>query len=101
MRWNLRKTGARRVIAVILGGLFLALGAYQVWGAKGFFALRRRLQEEQEWQQRNLALRRENEALQKRIHDLRTDPQAIDKIAREEYMLAAPGDKVLLAPQKK
>ncbi|HYM11234.1 MAG TPA: septum formation initiator family protein [Bryobacterales bacterium] len=88
-------------MAATLGGLFLALAAYQVWGAKGFFALRRKLREEQEWQQRNVALRRENEALEKRIHDLRTDPKAIEKIAREEYMLAAPGETVLLAPRKK
>jgi cell division protein FtsB len=101
MRWNFRKTAARRAIAATLGCLFVALAAYQVWGAKGVFALRRKLQEEHEWQQRNLVLRGENEALQERIHELRTDPTAIEKIAREEYMLAAPGDKVLLAPQKK
>lgn len=101
MSWNLRSRGTRRAIAASLGGLFLALLAYQVWGENGYFALRRKWQEEREWQERNEALRRKNEALQKRIHELRTDPKAIEKIAREELMLARPEDRIILAPQKK
>ena len=101
MSWNLRKPTARRAILASLAGLFLTLGAYQIWGANGFFALRRKLQEEREWRERNENLRRQNEALQKRIHELRTDPKAIEKIAREELMLAGPKEKVLLVPRKK
>lgn len=101
MRWNLRKATARRAILASVGGLFLALAAYQIWGANGYFALRRKLQEERDWRVRNETLRQQNEALQSRIHELRTDPKAIEKIAREELMLAGSGEKVLLAPQKK
>ena len=101
MRWNLRKPTARRVMKASLGALFLALAAYQVWGANGLAALHRKRQEQHEWQQKNEALRRQNDALQKRIHELKTDPKAIERIAREEYMLAGPGEKILLAPQKK
>ncbi len=101
MRWNLRKPSARRTLTASLGVLFLALAAYQVWGANGVVALRRKRQEEQEWQRRIEALRHQNETLEKRIHDLKTDPKAIEKIAREEFMLAGPGEKVVLAPQKK
>ena len=101
MRWSLRKPTARRTIAASLGCLFMALAAYQFWGTNGFFALRRKLQEEREWRERNEALSRQNEEMQKRIHELRTDPKAIEKIAREELMLAGSGEKVLLAPQKK
>ena len=101
MRWNLRKPTARRALTASLGGLFLLLAAYQVWGANGLVALRRRWQEEQEWRQRNEALHRQKEGLLKRIHELKTDPKAIEKIAREELMLAGQGEKVVLAPQKK
>src|SRR5712692_2079315 len=101
MSWNLRRPTARRAMLVSLSGLFLALAAYQVWGSNGFFALRRKLQEEREWRDRNEALQQQNEALQKSIHDLKTDPKAIEKIAREELMLAGSGEKILLAPQKK
>ena len=101
MRWNLRKPTARRALATSLAGLFLLLAAYQVWGANGLSAVYCRWQEEREWQDRNEALRRQNEALLKRIHELKTDPKAIEKIAREELMLAGQGEKVVLAPQKK
>ena len=101
MRWNLRKPTARRALTTSLAGLFLLLAAYQVWGANGLVALRRRWQEEREWRERNQTLRHQNEALLKRIHDLKTDPKAIEKIAREELMLAGKGEKVVLAPQKK
>ncbi len=101
MSWNLRRPTARRTVLVSLGGLFLALAAYQIWGGNGFFALRRKLEEERGWRDRNEALQQQNEALQKSIHDLKTDPKAIEKIAREELMLAGSGEKILLAPQKK
>lgn len=101
MRWNLRRPSARRTIWASIGGLFLALVAYQLFGANGFLAYRRKLQEEHEWQARNAALLRQNEALEKRIRRLRTDPATIEKIAREEMMLAGPKDVVILAPQKK
>ena len=101
MSWNLRKPSARRAIAIVLAMLFLALGAYQIRGANGLVSLRRRMQEEREWRERNEALRRQNEEIERRVHELRTDPKAIEKIAREELMLASPGEKVLLAPQKK
>ena len=84
-----------------LGLLFLALAAYHMWGANGLVALHRKRQEQRDWQARNETLRQQNEALQKRIHELKTDPKAIERIAREEYMLAGPGEKILLAPQKK
>ena len=101
MRWNLRKPTARRALKASLAALFIGLIAYQVWGANGVVALRRKRQEEQEWQQRIEALARQNKALEQRIHGLKTDPKAIEKIAREEFMLAGPGEKVVLAPQKK
>src|SRR5215470_8103147 len=101
MSLNLRKTQTRRAVALVLVLLFLALGVYQIRGANGLMALHRRRQEEREWQERNETLRRQNEELEKRVHELRTDPKAIEKIAREELMLASPGEKVLLAPQKK
>ena len=101
MSWSLRRSHARRTLAVCLGCLCLALGAYQIWGANGYRALRRKQAEQRQWEARNETLRRQNEELQKRIHELRTDPKAIEKIAREELLLVHPNDKIILAPQKK
>lgn len=101
MRWNLRKPDTRRAIWFTLTGLFLILAAYQVFGVNGYVALRHKRQEELDWRARTEALRRENEALEKRTHQLRTDPKAIEKIAREDMMLAGPGDRVIVTPDKK
>jgi len=43
---------------------------------------------------RNEALREENEQLQRTINALRSDPYAIEKIAREKLNLAKPDEKV-------
>jgi len=101
MGWNLRKPGVRRAVWLSLTGLFLGLAVYQVVGDYGLAALRRRRDEERAWQQRNDLLRRQNEALERRIHQLHTDPKAIEKRAREDLLMADPTDKVILAPQKK
>ena len=101
MRWNLRKPGVRRALMLGLGALAVALAGYQIWGANGWATLRRRQQEERDWAARNEALRRENEALQQRVHELHHDPRAIEKIAREELLLVKPDDRVILAPEKK
>jgi len=101
MRWNLRRSPVRRKVAVGLGLLFLAVAAYQVWGAHGYRALERRRHEQREWESRNESLRRHNTGLGERIHDLKTNPKAIEKIAREELLLVRPEDRVILAPQKK
>ena len=101
MGLNLRRPNTRRIVWMSLTGLLLAMAAYQVFGSNGLLALRRQLQEERQWQQRNETLRRGNQALQKRIHELRTDPKTIERIAREELMLADPAERIILTPQKK
>jgi len=40
----------------------------------------------------------ENKALTKEIHNLRTDPATIEKLAREELKLVKPGEVVLVTP---
>ena len=101
MHWNLRRPTARRTVACCLGMLFLAVAAYQRWGANGYWALERRLQEQRDWEARNEASRHNKADLEKSIHNLRTDLKTIEKIAREELKLVKPDDNVILAPQKK
>ena len=88
-------------MVLCLGLLFLAVAAYQKWGANGYWALEQRWQEQRGWETRNQVLRGHNADLEKRIHDLKTDPKAIEKIAREELLLVRPEDKLILGQQKK
>ena len=100
MSWNLRKAGARRTIAFCLGGLFLALAAYQVWGDHGYRALQRRRQEVREWEAKNQALHKHNSKLEKRIDDLHNRRGLIEKLAREDLRLGRPGERIIHSPQK-
>jgi cell division protein FtsB len=75
------------IIALVVGSLFGDRGILQV------IAQRQRAQE--------LALeieeiRAENARLATEIHALRTDPRAIERIAREQLGLARPGETVFL-----
>lgn len=51
-----------------------------------------------ELRQRNLELEQQNDRLSKRIDALRVDPRMLEKLAREEYGLIAPGETVYLFP---
>ena len=44
-------------------------------------------------------LNKENAALQQAVKELKTDPRAIEKIAREELILAKPGEIIIKIPQ--
>ena len=45
-------------------------------------------------------IERENQQLNEEIQALRTDPKAIEKLAREELKLVKPGEVVLVTPEK-
>ena len=83
---------------VILG---LALGAFaihDIFGAHGFLAMRR-TQKEMEQIRGNIArLDQENTALADQVNALKTDPKTIERIAREEFGLARPGEKIFKLP---
>ena len=84
---------------LFLGGLSLAMLAYQVWGDNGYRALLRRQQEQRHWEERNQNLSRHNADFQKRIHDLENDPKAIEKAAREDLGMARPDERVIRSPK--
>jgi len=100
MRWRVRRSNARRLMLAGLGGLFLALLAYQWWGQHGYRALQASRQEQRDWEARNEALRRRNAGLEKSILDLRTRPEPIEKRAREDLHWTRPGERVIRSPQK-
>ena len=79
------------VLAVVLGTA--------VFGENGILHLRR-LRAEVEALHRDVqALEVENERLTRAIGELRTDPAAVERIAREELGLVRPGERVLRFPR--
>ncbi|MGH7265741.1 MAG: FtsB family cell division protein [Candidatus Rokuibacteriota bacterium] len=83
----------------IVAGLLTMLLVVAVFGENGILHLRR-LRAEIEALHRDVqALDAENERLSRAIGEVRTDPAAIERIAREELGLVRPGERVLRFPR--
>jgi cell division protein FtsB len=75
------------IIALVVGSLF---------GDRGILQLMTQRQRALELAREVEEIRAENVRLAAEIHALRTDPRAIERIAREELGLARPGETVFL-----
>jgi cell division protein FtsL len=82
----------------ILAGFVLVLLAHDVFGTHGFLAMQKKRQEIQKVNAELDRLNKENAALDQDVKDLKTDPQTIKKIAREELGLAKPGEIIIKLP---
>jgi len=76
----------------------VVLLVHDIFGTHGFLAMRRKNQEIRKVNSALEKLNKENAALDKDVQDLKTDPQAIRKIAREELGLAQPGEIIIKLP---
>jgi cell division protein FtsB len=84
----------RRHVLKILGLALLALGIHDVFGAHGYLAMRRSQKQIEELRGEIERLNRENQQLAEHVNALKTDPETIEKIAREEMGLARPGEMI-------
>lgn len=76
----------------VAGFVFLVL--QDVFGAHGLVAMRRSQKEAAAVEKEIQQLNDENQQLQNRVQSLRSDPSAIERIAREEMGLARPGEYI-------
>jgi cell division protein FtsB len=84
----------------VLLALFVALlFVHDIFGAHGYLSMRRTQDGIKKVQFEIQTLNKENAALEQAIRDLKTDPRAIEKIAREELILARPGEIIIKIPQ--
>lgn len=90
----------RRNLRPILLLAFLALAIHDIFGTHGFLAMRRTQREIQQLREQIGKLNGENKSLADQVHALRTDPEAIERIAREEMGLAKPGELIFKLPPK-
>jgi cell division protein FtsB len=82
----------------VVAGLFLLLAGAAIFGDTGLLHLQRLRAEVAGLHRDVQALEAENERLSRAIADLRTDPAAVERIAREELGLVRPGERVLRFP---
>jgi len=77
----------------LAAGLALLL-LQDVFGTHGVLAMRRSQKEADEVRKEIDQINEENRQLQERVKALKTDPEAIERIAREEMGLARPGEYI-------
>jgi cell division protein FtsB len=83
----------------LITGLALLI-LQDVFGTHGVLAMRRSIKEAQQVQQEIDRLNTENQKLQDHVQSLKSDPAAIEKIAREDMGLARPGEYIFKIPPK-
>lgn len=88
----------RRNIRYFFALAFFLLLLQDVFGTHGLVAMRRSKIQIQAVQAQIQQLDQENQELQQRIHSLKTDPAAIEKIARDRMGLARPGEIIFQLP---
>ena len=71
------------------------------FGTHGYLAMRQKRQEIQKVRQELEKLDKENAELQQNVQDLKSDPETIRKIAREEYGLAGANEVIIKLPAQK
>jgi cell division protein FtsL len=83
----------------VLGLFVLALVVHDIFGTHGFIAMRRTQLEIQRVRKDIDRLNSENVQLSDEVKALKTDPHAIEKIAREELQRAKQGEVIIRVPQ--
>ncbi len=83
--------GFSLVLSFLLFVFFLA-------GDRGFLQVRKQRAQVGALQSEVSAIAERNEALEREVARLTKDPAAVEKIAREDLQLVAPGDVVLVLP---
>lgn len=96
-----RNTPAFRKRIFILGiaCLFLIMVVTSVFGKKGVMDIHRARQRLAELQAETLKLQQQKARLEAEIHELETNPRAVEKEARERLWLIKPGEKVIVVPK--
>jgi cell division protein FtsB len=92
--YSIRRRLATGAVAMITAWLFV----HVMFGANGMVVYKQKKAEYQSLQTEIGVLQKENDADTARIKALQTDPQTIEKEAREQLHYARPGEVVYIAP---
>ena len=91
---------ARRKLATAGMSLLVVMLAYHVvFGANGMVAYRHKRADSQRLQQDILRVQQENDRISQRVRELKSDPRAIEREAREQLKYARPGEVVYISPE--
>jgi cell division protein FtsB len=89
-----------RNAAYVLVLVCIVLLVHEIFGTHGFLALRQEKKEVESLRQQIRQLQQENSELDKQIKALKSDPKAIERLAREQIRLVRPGETIYTYPEK-
>ncbi len=84
----------------LLIALIACLGRFEIFGSTGYLALLRKQKDYNHEVQQLHLLQQQNRILHHNIRDLKSDPAAIERIAREQLHLTKPGEVVFTYSDK-
>jgi len=82
----------------LLGLALLVLLVHDIFGSHGIVAMRSTQKEIEDIRAQIGKINEENKSLTEEVNSLKTDPRAIEHIAREEMGLARPGEMIFKIP---
>ena len=88
----------RKIATGAIFGLAVLLGLHVIFGANGFIAYQKKKAEYRSLQKDVEKVQKENDDLSQRINNLKSDPAAIEKEAREQLRYARPGEVIYTYP---
>ena len=98
LQWDIRALPRNAIYLLVL--LCVALLVHELFGQHGFLAMRRQQREVRMLQEQLQQLQQKNMELEKQINALRSDPKAIERVAREQMRMARPGEIIYTLPEK-
>ncbi len=90
--------GRRKLATAGVGLLAVLLAYHVVFGANGMVAWEHKRAEYRQLQQQIEDLQKQNQQLAEHIKALKSDPEAIEKEAREQLRYARPGEVIYVMP---
>jgi cell division protein FtsB len=96
---RLREFAKANVRTIFLIG-FVLLALQDIFGTHGVVAMRKSQKEAAQIRDEIKQLNDENHQLDQRVKDLKSDPQAVEEIARQDMGLARPGEYIFKVSPK-
>ena len=96
MKWFERNR--RKLATAAVGVLLCLIGYHAIFGANGFLAFHQKKSELRRLELEIKSLQQDNAQREREIKALKTEPQAIEKEARERFHYARPGEVVYTLP---
>jgi cell division protein FtsB len=90
----------RKLATVAVFALVVFLGFHVIFGANGMVVYTNKRAEYRQLQKETDQLDQENQRLTKQVEELKTDPKAIERVAREQLHYTKKGEIIYLLPQK-